>query len=139
MGSNPFCRGPKWQVSTVHLPRESGENSHISAGKRVLCVSTCSWIFVFGFVLLLPVMRFGNGRPSLPREWLALGRTPAPLEEQTEKSGKICAVNWGDGKDRAGRAGDTLGLSVSLQLNEHRANKRPSMTRGAPRHSLPCS
>lgn len=113
VGNNSFCRGPRCQVSAAQLPRESGENSHISAGKRVLCVSTCPWIFVFGFVFLLPVMRFGNGRPSLPREWLVLGRTPAPLEEQAEKSGKICAVNWGDGKEGAGRAGDTLGLSVS--------------------------
>jgi len=63
----------------------------------------------------------------LPREWLAFGRTPAPLEKQAENSGKICAAGrGGKGGRGAGRTGDILRLPVSLQLNEHGANMPPS-------------
>lgn len=103
-----------------------------------------AWIFIIFiffscFCFPSPSCSVREWEALLPREWLALGRTPAPLEKQAEKSGKICAASRGEGREGAGRAGDILGLPVSLQLNEHGASMPPAAAGGGLRNSLPCS
>lgn len=96
-------------------------------GKGFVYVYMC--LDIFFPCISSPICLVWEWEVLLPREWLAFGRTPAPLEKRTENSGKICAASWGEGKKGAGKTGEILRLPVSLQLNEHGVNMPPSQDR----------
>lgn len=60
-----------------------------------MCLRVLGLVF---FCFLSPICLVWEWEALLPREWLAFGRTPEPLEKQAENSGKICAASWGEGK-----------------------------------------
>lgn len=89
-------RSAKSALCLQQFPREAVEGSKVSEGEGFLCVPTCAWTSLCCFPS--PTCLVWEWEAPLPREWLAFGRTPAPLEKQAENSGKICAASWGEGR-----------------------------------------
>lgn len=132
MGNSSLLRGPEvpsQHCASCNLQEELEKAPRFPRGKGFCAYLRVLGLFFFFFCFPSPICLVWEWEAPLPREWLAFGRTPAPLEKQAENSGKICAASWGKGGRGAGRPGDILRLPVSLELNEHGVNMPPSRGR----------